>query len=120
MVRAAALICCLLLAGCDDQKQHWSQGDIRAIANDDRLGVLENKIIDLQAKVEDLERKNLELRGSQLKLTDEVLTLRKSDQTDLKYNTEAFERLFKNDETFRQNVNWLLARNGGQQIPKVK
>jgi hypothetical protein len=68
-----------------------------------RLGAVESEVA--QLRLEHEQDANL------------IARLAKANVEHDRYSTDAFDRLFKNDETFRLNVNALRAAQGWQPIP---
>lgn len=100
MIRA--LLLSLALAGCaakaDDAE---SEAYDLAVSNDARIIALEAQIDDLEASNEYLEK---QVNGM-IRLND--------------VEAESFDRLFTNDETLRQNVNYLRSLHGQAPVARA-
>lgn len=111
MVRTAALIC-FALAGCDSIPHSWTRGEIEDIAADAAADAIDDtpgvSAPELAVTVARLEAQVAKLEKEQAEDDDSGL-----------WTDEAFDRLYRNDETLRQNVNWLLAQQGVKPIPRV-
>jgi len=110
MVRAAALsIACLLLAGCSDIPHAWSRQEIIDIS---RANAVPQSTPELERRIDALEAEVSRLRQEQDKDIATLAAITKGQSDRNAYDDDSLSRLFKNDETFRQNVNALRAVHG--------
>lgn len=110
MVRAAALILAIVLAGCDDAPVTRSEAQDIASDYATNTGHLEERIASLEKDVAELRKQNIDdIDNAQRAI--ELL----SDHSERA--SEAERRLFENDKTLHREANRIRAQQGLQPIP---
>lgn len=115
MVRTAALSLAILLGGCDEIPHAWTRQEVIDISRANAAG--QSGTSEVERRLGAVEIEVAQLRREHEQDANLIARLTKANVEHDRYSTDAFDRLFKNDETFRLNVNALRAAQGWQPIP---
>lgn len=115
-MRHSIFVGLFLLYGCSDNPRMWRESEIREIAEDYAdASSGDETTIDSAAQVAELQNEIEQLKEENARMLRVLADM----STDEKWQSDSFDRLFKNDETLRQNLNTLLTRSGQAPIPRV-
>jgi outer membrane murein-binding lipoprotein Lpp len=109
MVRKAALIAVVLLSGCGSPTASTSETAQVADANSRNALA---RIEDLSSRIDELESQIEDLSGEIEKLRVADINSAAFHKTDADWAAKSIDSLFRNDETFRQEVNAIRYSRG--------